>query len=44
LVRGFDPIVEEILPRMQPINVTATTMRSANIPTAWDDPLAYFGM
>ena len=37
-------IVEAILTGTQPIGVTAATLRSANIRTAWDDQLAYFGM
>lgn len=38
------PIVEAILSGTQPIGVTAATLRSANIPNAWDDQLVYFGM
>jgi hypothetical protein len=37
-------IIEAILSGTQPVGVTAASLRSADIPTAWDEQLAYFGM
>ncbi|MFN4112525.1 MAG: hypothetical protein ACK4GD_01130 [Sphingomonadaceae bacterium] len=38
------PIVQAILNGTQPVSVTAASLRSADIPDAWDEHLAYFGM
>jgi DNA invertase Pin-like site-specific DNA recombinase len=38
------PIVQAILNGTQPVSVTAASLRSADIPDAWDRQLAYFGM
>lgn len=37
-------IVEAILNGTQPVSVTAASLRSTDIPDAWDEQLAYFGM
>lgn len=37
-------IVDSILSGTQPVGISAATLRSADIPTAWDEQLAYFGM
>lgn len=38
------PIVEAILNGTQPVSLTAASLRSADVPDAWDEQLAYFGM
>jgi hypothetical protein len=37
-------IVEAILVGTQPASVTATSLRTANLPIDWDDQIALFGM
>ena len=37
-------IVDAILSGSQPITVTAATLRAADLPTKWDEQLAYFNM
>lgn len=37
-------IVDAILSGSQPITVTAATLRAADLPTRWDEQLAYFSM
>ncbi|WP_217906810.1 DNA methyltransferase [Qipengyuania atrilutea] len=37
-------IVDAILSGSQPVTVTAATLRAADLPTGWDEQLAYFNM
>ena len=37
-------IIEAIVSGTQPASINATSLRSADIPSGWDDQLAHFGM